>query len=166
MVDESGAAFSECGQYRYALWRKWDKLKPMVMCIGLNPSTATKDKPDPTITRVIGLTKSAGYGGFYMMNLFAYITPYPKKLKEAADVLGNNNQWLSDVSAICRDTIFCWGGFEIVSLSGKFNDRVQLMVQMFPNALCFGYTSQHQPRHPLMLKKDTPLQKYIHYASR
>jgi len=68
-VVESGAEFSECRKYRYALWRIWDKSKPLVMFIGLNPSTANENVDDPTIRSVCRMTKNNGYGGVYMMNL-------------------------------------------------------------------------------------------------
>ena len=35
-----GAEFSPCKKYRYKLWRIWDDTLPLVMFIGLNPSTA------------------------------------------------------------------------------------------------------------------------------
>ncbi len=36
MSTDFGAEFSECRQYRYALWRMWDRSKPPVMFVGLN----------------------------------------------------------------------------------------------------------------------------------
>ncbi|MGL4574986.1 MAG: DUF1643 domain-containing protein, partial [Burkholderiaceae bacterium] len=35
----SGAEMSECGLYRYSLWRRWSG-EPAAVFIGLNPSTA------------------------------------------------------------------------------------------------------------------------------
>ena len=42
----SGAHFSRCRQFRYALWREWDQTLPVVMMIGLNPSTADATRAD------------------------------------------------------------------------------------------------------------------------
>ena len=53
------------------------------MFIGLNPSTANEITNDPTIRRVQRFAFDWGYGGVYMMNLFAYITAYPKELEHA-----------------------------------------------------------------------------------
>src|SRR5688500_9378076 len=69
-----GADFSKCRNYRYCLYRFWDFSKPKVMCIGLNPSTANGETDDPTIRDLTRITQHLGYGGFYMMNLFAFVS--------------------------------------------------------------------------------------------
>ncbi|HDR1569813.1 TPA: DUF1643 domain-containing protein, partial [Pasteurella multocida] len=68
----NNAIFSDCGTYRYVLWRIWDTLLPRITFIGLNPSTADESNDDPTIRRCINFAKKWGYGGIYMVNLFAY----------------------------------------------------------------------------------------------
>ena len=52
------AKISSDGKYRYSLVREWDKEKPKVLFIGLNPSTADEKTDDPTIRRCIGFAKS------------------------------------------------------------------------------------------------------------
>ena len=74
---KSGAIFSSCRKYRYALWRNWDESKPRPMIIGLNPSTADEKENDPTIVRCINFAKSWGYGGVYVANLFAFRATLP-----------------------------------------------------------------------------------------
>ena len=44
---KKGAHFSKSRVFRYALWRIWDKDKPAVMFVGLNPSTADETVDDP-----------------------------------------------------------------------------------------------------------------------
>ena len=73
----TGANFSRCRQFRYTLWRRWDKTLPPVMMIGLNPSTADAHRNDPTIRRCIGFAKRWGHGGLVMTNLFAFRATYP-----------------------------------------------------------------------------------------
>lgn len=63
-VADFGADFSNDRKYRYALWRIWDRTKPLVMFIGLNPSTANETENDPTIKSVGRISKNNGYGGF------------------------------------------------------------------------------------------------------
>ena len=74
------ALLSKDKKYRYSLKRIWDKDKPKVLFIMLNPSLADNYKDDPTIRRLIKFAKLYGYGGFYVGNLFSYITPYPSEL--------------------------------------------------------------------------------------
>src|SRR5690349_20847302 len=76
-----GADFSECGNYRYRLWRIWDKSLPKAMIIGLNPSKADSEKDDQTISNLRRIMQALGFGGFYMMNCWAYITSKPELLK-------------------------------------------------------------------------------------
>ena len=76
------ANFSSCHKYRYSLYRIWDKKKKFVLFIGLNPSTADEGMDDPTIRRCSGYAQNWGYGGFMMVNLFAYRTTFPSNLKK------------------------------------------------------------------------------------
>lgn len=107
-----GAQFSDCGKYRYQLWRIWDSNLPIAQCIGLNPSKATDVDNDPTITRIIGLLTAKGYGGFYMTNLFALISPHPEDLRACPDPVKDNDHWLQETHKKCDEVIFCWGNFK------------------------------------------------------
>ena len=71
--NNSGAEFSQCGKYRYKLWRIWNPEMPLAMCIGLNPSTANAEKDDHTIRILRDVLRQIGFGGFYMMNLFDWV---------------------------------------------------------------------------------------------
>lgn len=138
-----GAQFSECGKYRYMLWRVWDDTRPKAMCIGLNPSTANDEDDDTTITNLIKLLPEMGYGGFYMMNLFALISSNPDHLRACPDPVKANDSYLYSVSMICKDVIFCWGSFK------QAEYRVKQVKHFFPKALCFGKTKAGKPLHPL-----------------
>jgi hypothetical protein len=145
------AIFSECGKYRYQLSRLWDDGLPFAMCIGLNPSTANADTDDPTIRRLTSLMQRKGYGGFYMTNLFALISPYPEDLRVCPDPVKDNDLWLMHTSERCDDVIFCWGNFPMAQY------RAKKVIPMFPKALCFGTNANGSPKHPLYLGKDTML---------
>lgn len=137
------AAFSECGKYRYMLSRVWDDSKPLAMCIGLNPSTADQDNDDRTIQNLIPLLTGYGYGGYFMMNLFAIISPNPEDIRSCADPLKDNDTWLNDMSSHCDDVIFCWGSFK------QAEYRAKKVIPRFKKALCFGKTAKGNPIHPL-----------------
>jgi hypothetical protein len=69
------------GKRRYQLWRLWDKQKPLLLYILLNPSHANEKTNDRTVLKLIGFSKRKGYGGFYLGNIQTYISPKPAALK-------------------------------------------------------------------------------------
>lgn len=152
---EAGAEFSPDRKYRYALWRIWDKSKPLVMFIGLNPSTANESSPDPTITRVINFSRDWGYGGFYMMNLFGIVSSKPQVLLTDPNPLGDNDHWLDKISLKCELVVFCWGVFR------QARSRAEEVKQRFPGAYCLKKTKEGHPWHPLYVASNT---KPIIYA--
>lgn len=140
--NQAGAEFSQCGKYRYKLWRIWDYSKPKAMCIGLNPSTANANKNDNTISLLIRMLSDLGYGGFYMMNLFAYISSKPEDLLTCPDPLGDNDNKLDEVAKQCDSVIACWGNFK------QAKQRIEQVLPQYPNALCFGVNQNGTPYHP------------------
>ena len=149
LFEINGAEFSDDRKYRYCLWRIWDENKPMVMFIGLNPSTANENKDDPTIRRVKRFAFDWGFGGVYMMNLFAWITAYPAELKICEDPLGENDERLRRLSYSCKDIIFAWGSFK------EAQERSKQVIKMFPFAKALVINHNGTPKHPLYIKSDT-----------
>lgn len=151
-----GAEFSECRKYRYALWRIWDKTKPLVMFIGLNPSTANETDNDPTIKSVGRISKHNGFGGFYMMNCFAFVSTNPADLQ-----LENNNEvndfWLNKIAAECKTIVFAWGNFDVVKTTGRYWE----IKQMFGDeAMVLANNKNGSPKHPLYCKSSTEFVKW------
>lgn len=144
-----GAEFSQCRKYRYGLWRIWDEEKPLIMFIGLNPSTASENMDDPTIRRVKRFAKDWGYGGVYMCNLFAFVTAYPEELKTCDDPINENDKWLARFGFMCKDVLFAWGSFK------EAKQRAEVVSKMFPGAVCLGITKDGSPKHPLYIAANT-----------
>jgi hypothetical protein len=153
-----GAEFSECGKYRYSLWRIWDKSLPYVMCIGLNPSTANESGDDPTIRNLTEMVKAAGYGGLFMVNLFALISSDPNELRSTPDPVKDNDLYIYITACKCQDVIFCWGAFK------QADYRARRLFDVYPDALCFGKSASGKPIHPLAasvwMKSKTRLQRF------
>ena len=149
----NGAIFSPDRKYRYTLWRIWDKDKPLVMFIGLNPSTASEITDDPTIRRVKKFAYGWGYGGVYMMNLFDQITSDPKKLEipgtpqKYASRFNINDVWLKIIADKCQRIIFAWGSFKEAKEKGR-------KVTKFLTGYALGINKDGSPKHPLYVKKD------------
>lgn len=156
------AIISDCGKYRYALWRVWDVQAPKLMFIGLNPSTADDKLDDPTIRRCINFTKGFGYGGFYMLNLFAYRATEPKEMKKQLYPTSEpafpelNDFYLKKIGETSAKVVFCWGA------GGNHLNRDKSVIKMFPEAFCLSKTKQNHPGHPLYLKCDSILSPYKH----
>lgn len=140
-----GANFSDDRKYRYALWRIWIENKPIVGFIGLNPSTANEHKDDPTIRRVMRYAADWGYGGLYMLNLFAFVTPYPKDLETAPDPQGMNDYWIEEYRKQCEKLIYVWGSFPQAAA------RAKEIIERYPGGYCLGKSKMGNPLHPLYL---------------
>jgi len=138
------AQFSDCMKYRYTLYRQWSD-EPKVMCIGLNPSTANGATDDATINRLCNVLPYHRYGAFYMVNLYALITPHPEVLFSVPDPMGENEKWIYDTAAKCDEIIFCWGNFKGIGY------RANQMKKRFPQAWCFGHNADGSPWHPRAL---------------
>ena len=152
LFEVSGAEFSKCRNYRYVLYRIWDKEKPKIIFIGLNPSTANETTDDPTIRRVKRFAREWGYGGVYMMNLFAWVTAYPDELVKCPDPIADNDYWLKKMAHLSKDVLFAWGSFS------EAKERAKQVIEMFPNAVCLGLTKDGSPKHPLYIAaKTTPV---------
>jgi hypothetical protein len=145
------AIFSKCNNFRYALSRIWDDSKPLVMCIGLNPSTANADSDDPTIKSLIRILQGLGFGGLQMLNLFALISPDPNALRMCPDPVKDNDRYIQNISSEFEVIVFCWGNFK------QAEYRAKKFKQMFPSAMCFGKNSRGTPKHPLYLKSNSTL---------
>jgi hypothetical protein len=146
---DKGAIFSECRQYRYALWRIWDPTKPIAMIIGLNPSTANETESDNTIKRLEGMVYDWKYGGFYMMNLFAIVSPDPSILKTHPDPVGKNDGWIQEIAKKCHRVIFAWGNFK------EATARSKAVIDMFPDAYALYINKNGSPKHPLYCSRNT-----------
>ena len=142
---QSGALFSDCGRYRYQLWRIWDEARPVALCVGLNPSTADGVKDDATMGIMKRVMKKLDYGGFYMVNLYGFISPHPKELLKCKDPIGENDQMVEALAQNCADIIFCWGNGALEQ------ERADIFITRYPQALCFGYTLAGNPLHPRAL---------------
>lgn len=159
----AGATFSPDKKYRFTLWRRWDLNRPMAMFIGLNPSTANDKKNDRTISRVTDFARDWGCGGFYMMNLFAFVTPYPQDLPKGREPgEAENDEWIEKVNLECDRVCLAWGAFGQVKSQRYIRERASVVAARYPGAYCLGRTKGGHPCHPLFLpgsRKPEPFKK-------
>lgn len=148
------ATISDCGKYRYKLSRVWDESKPKMAFVMLNPSTADANEDDPTIRKCIGFARRWGYGGFVVVNLFAYRTTFPIHLfmarKSGVDVVGPDNaKAIQEAIQEASYVIAAWGRNGGPTLEA-FN--VSKMMPEGTQAITTG--KEGHPSHPLMLSYD------------
>lgn len=152
------AVLSEDKKHRFVLSRIWDKQKPYVMFIGLNPSTADGNTDDATIRRLRGFSSRLGYGGFYIVNLFTYRATQPHELHAPGVVVNHElaDSYITATAEKCQAVVFCWGN------DGMLYNRDQDIIKLFPGALCFGKTQNGNPRHPVRLPYSQTLTPFSH----
>lgn len=144
----SMASLSQDRRYRYDLTRVWNPLKPNVMFIGLNPSTADETLDDPTIRRCMRFAADWGYGGIVMTNLFAFRATDPSDMRKEANPVGPmNDAWLCQHSKECPLVVAAWG------CQGAHQGRDRAIRQMIPNLHYLRLTKDGHPGHPLYLPK-------------
>lgn len=158
------AILSECGKYRYSLRRRWEPELPQVLFIGLNPSTADAQKDDPTVKKLIDYTHKWGYGGFAILNLFAYRATDQKDLQglDSRTLIGPRNEtFLKEARVKYKPVIFMWGnGVEDLPIAcWAWRERV---INLFPGAMCFQQNRGGEPAHPLYLGSHLRPIKYVH----
>lgn len=147
IVLKTGAVFSDCRCYRYSLWRIWDFSGPLVMFIGLNPSTADERHDDPTLVRCLRFAKEWGFSGLYMANLFAYRATNPRALTKVIDPIGvENDKWLIDLSQRSETVVGAWGN------RGRYLNRSSLVSALIPDMKCIKRNKSGEPAHPLYQK--------------
>lgn len=143
----TGATFSPCRQYRYALWRKWGD-EPPVNVIGLNPSKADETEDDNTIRLCIARAKDYGAGGLLMTNLFAYRTTYPVEMKRQRDPVGPENDLALLAAVRMSAPVVCaWG------CDGDYRARAWTVKRLLKayTLHAIKVTKQGHPCHPLRL---------------
>jgi hypothetical protein len=86
--------------------------KPLVV-MGINPSTADADKPDPTIRKVMGFAEKNGFDSFIMVNVYPQRATVPEKLHKQHDkiIMKENAERIKDILLKAENPIIvaAWG---------------------------------------------------------
>lgn len=160
---KTSAQFSNDRVYRYRLDRVWDATnRNRLVVIGLNPSKANETLNDPTICRCIYFAQREHMGGLIMLNLFAFRATDPREMRRRTRAVGNGSDNDKVILAALHPSqrgrgpvVAAWGCHGAHLCRG---DAVRKLVHKHGIALkVFGLTSGGHPRHPLFLRKDTPL---------
>jgi hypothetical protein len=160
----AGATFDNddvgVAMYRFLLWRHWDDGAPPLPWIMLNPSTATHEQLDPTITRCIGYSKRWGFGGIIIANAYAFRATDPNVMlaQREADRIGpGNDANLARILAWARKgraAMVAWGDNLPVARESQMR---RMITELEAATQCLGRTRRGSPRHPVRLGYDTPV---------
>ena len=155
------AIFSATRVYRYSLYREINPdIKRYIAFIGLNPSTADEKKNDPTVTRCMRYAEKWGYGGYFMLNLFAFRATDPDVMKAHQRPVGPDNDFY--INTICSnvDAILCaWGNHGAHMNRGQEVER-NLISKNRIWLTCLKITKAGHPCHPLYLPSSLTPQPY------
>jgi hypothetical protein len=149
-----------------------------IICIGINPSTATPDKPDATIRNVIKLTKVNDYDNFYMMNLYPQRARDIKLMDKEIDINKHNCNmyWfkalIETYTALYHKGIDIWCAWgNLIETRDYLKDVCLKDIYDVANANKCNFYSvgsvsiKGNPHHPLYVKSDTLKDTYdvVHY---
>lgn len=142
---------SNCGKHQFASWFYEESMMNPLGIVGLNPSI-TKDGKNSTVTVLSKLAKREGFDSLFITNLYSYISPDPKLLKEVdSPVLEENDYWIQRMAITCKKVLCIWGNH------AKDSRIVEVTPIIKHKAYSIGFTKSGQPRHVLHTKIDVPL---------
>jgi len=162
-----GANISECGHYRYTLYRsikqpiRW--IKPCLF-IMLNPSTADGNINDPTIRKCIKFAKREGCTSLTVINLYALRATNPSELliNESATGPHNGAHMVTEIEkAAFGVVILAWGSHKAVRGKGHLiPDLLKVINNQGLSPKCLAINKDGNPKHPLYIADNTKLIDY------
>lgn len=145
---------SECEQHKLVTAMEWNADAKGIVLIGLNPSIQDGIK-SRTVKKIIKILDNNGYGSFCLGNLYTERCTKSQKLRRTNHE--DADKALQKMFALDTDILWCYGNHQDVS------ERISEVAEMAPVTrewLCFGTNKNGTPKHPLLLKNKTKLEKY------
>lgn len=155
---ERGAQLSDCGTYRYRLWREWDKSRPTLAFLMLNPSTADHRVDDPTVTRCFARAVANNFGRLEVANLFPLRATNPDELLSHSDPLGPRNLAngaILDTVDRASMVICAWGSHKAVATRAADVLSLLSITSMSGKLFHLGLNLDGSPKHPLYVAAGT-----------
>ncbi|MEM1149209.1 MAG: DUF1643 domain-containing protein [Pseudomonadota bacterium] len=163
LLEERGAAFNEARTHRQRLWRIWDRSKPLLYSVGMNPSKADEVDNDPTVTRDVKRATQLGYGGVIKVNMQDVVETDSRKLDrmpiDQRCTSANVSELKSALDAAQRreaDILCCWGrpGQKHGPVAWFTTQAARRGVTLF----CLGMNKDGSPEHSLYVPYSRPFQ--------
>jgi hypothetical protein len=155
---QATAVFSADRRHRYLLTRIWNEHSPPLVWLLLNPATADAFTLDPTVTRCLRRTRTAGYGGLVVLNLFAFRAGDPADMRRAKDPVGPlNDRWIEVYARVWGRLVCGWGDGHYLGRAAKVLNR---LAELEVALVCLDRNADGQPRHPLYIPYSQDFQAY------
>ncbi|MDP6921718.1 MAG: DUF1643 domain-containing protein [Lutibacter sp.] len=146
---------------RFVLGQKGKKI---IACIGVNPSTASPEKPDNTIRSVKRIADYNGFDGWAMYNIYPQRATDPAALDQAvnkADAAVNCQMIYDSIKALNIETVWLAWGNLIDSRAYLKNCLIGIYEILKEENLHWKIigkpTKRGHPSHPLYKKRENPL---------
>ena len=152
------------GPSRYVLGKSGTR---KLFAIGLNPSTANKEKSDVTVSKVERVAENKGYNGFVMLNLYPIRSTNPKELGDSKNEreFNKNIKEIVEIAKTEKEPHFwtAWGNN--ISLRSYLLEALRdiFSVSKVINAKWFHLgelTKKGNPRHPSRLSYEWDLREF------
>lgn len=158
----TSARISACGRYRYDLQRRWEA-GPLLTFVMLNPSIADDRLDDATTRRCMGFAGREGLSGIRLVNLFAARAKKPRDLAQFDDPVGSDNDaWITTAIEESEMVVCAWGATVLPKSLPPIGWQVARVLHACSRfgriPTCLGTTQSGQPRHPLYIRADQPLE--------
>lgn len=162
---------TDASDVRYVLGEIFDPQQPKVLiCMGINPSTAMPGVLDPTLRRVQSYAAANGYGAWYMLNLYPQRATDPDDMHATLDptIHSRNIEAIRDLLKIVpKADVWCaWGGtiskrrYLADLLHGNPEKGIEGILPLFAGDyrfIAYAETKDGHPGHPLVMEKDAEL---------
>jgi len=144
---------SKYDDYRYALGTKGEKT---LYCFGINPSTATNEKDDPTIRKVKSAAQKNGFKNVVMLNIYPQRATNPVNLDNEINP-NEHNKNLQNIINVIENGSTVWAAWgNLISKRPYLRDCLnQIQCKLKARNISWvkmgKLTKMGNPRHPLYL---------------
>ena len=154
---------------RYALGEISETPGKILFCIGVNPSTATPEKLDPTAIRIKNIALEHGYDSWIILNLCSQISTNPNDMDDIQCSISHQTN-LEIIDNLIKkhgkssDFLFAYGNLisRKAYLRKNLCDIIHILRtnEFSGNHYCLGKTKKGNPKHPLYQKSNTPFVQF------
>lgn len=148
------ATYDATERWRFRLSRVWDSSGTRCVFVMLNPSTATEEVLDRTVSRCVRFARGWGHGSLEVVNVFAYRATRPAELKKFDSPVGVGNDAAISAAAVAGDVVIAAWGVHAVHLGREAQVRA-LLAESGASTSLLRLTKRGHPGHPLYVRGDT-----------